>query len=160
MTISKGDTLPEGAFTTPGPDGPQKIKTEDIFRGNTTVLIGVPGAFTPTCSFNHLPTFIDRHDDLRAKGVDEIAVVSVNDPFVMKAWREATGGDGKVTYLADPQGDYISRLGLDIDIPPLGGKRAKRFCMLLRNGVVEELMVEDSPGESGNTDAEALLARL
>ena len=145
---------------TPGADGPQKIKTSDLFDGKTTVLIGVPGAFTPTCSYNHLPTFIEKNDALRAKGIDEIAVVSVNDPFVIKAWREATGGEGKVTYLADAQGEYISELGLDIDIPPLGGKRAKRFCILAKDGVVQQLMIEDNPGESNDTDADALLALI
>lgn len=160
MTIAKGDTLPEGALVTPGPEGPQKVDTKTLFAGKTAVLIGVPGAFTPTCSFNHLPTFLERNDALRAKGIDELAVVSVNDPFVMKAWRDATGGEGKVTYLADPQGEFVNKLGLDMDIPPLGGRRSKRFCILLKDGVVDQLMIEDSPGESGNTDADALLALL
>ncbi|RLQ87462.1 peroxiredoxin [Notoacmeibacter ruber] len=160
MTISKGETLPAGSFMTPGPDGPEKISSDAIFKGKTAVLVGVPGAFTPTCSLNHLPTFIEKNDELRTKGVDEIAVISVNDPFVMKAWRDSTSGEGKVTYLADPQGEYVTALGLDMDMPALGGKRAKRFCLLVKDGVAEEVMVEESPGESGDTDADALLKRL
>ncbi len=160
MTIAQGQRLPFGSFMTPGPDGPQKIATDALFQDKTAVLIGVPGAFTPTCSLNHLPTFIEKNDALRAKGIDEIAVVSVNDPFVVKAWRDATRGEGKVTYLADPQGEYIKSLGLDMDMPGLGGLRSKRFCMLVKNNVLEELLVEDSPGESELTDADALLAKL
>lgn len=160
MTIAKGQTLPAGSFMTPGTDGPEKIGTDAVFDGKTAVLIGVPGAFTPTCSLNHLPTFIEQNDALRARGVEEIAVVSVNDPFVVKAWRDSTGGEGKVTYLADPQGEYVKSLGLDVDIPGLGGLRSKRFCMLVKDNVVEELLVEDNPGESGLTDADALLAKL
>ncbi|MCP1198216.1 peroxiredoxin [Notoacmeibacter sp. MSK16QG-6] len=160
MTIAKGQRLPFGSFMTPGADGPEKIATDALFQGKTAVLIGVPGAFTPTCSLNHLPTFIDKNDALRSKGVEEIAVISVNDPFVVKAWRDSTGGEGKVTYLADPKGEYIQSLGLDMDIPGLGGLRSKRFCMLVKDNVVQELMVEDSPGESGKTDADALLAKL
>ncbi len=161
MTISVGEKLPDATFTIPTADGPAQKSTSDLFAGKTVVLFGVPGAFTPTCSMNHLPGFLEHHDAIMAKGVDLIAVVAVNDVFVMKAWQEATGGKDKILYLADGSGAFAKATGLDIDLGGAGlGVRSKRFSMIVKDGTVSALNIEDSPGKAEASSAEGILAQL
>jgi peroxiredoxin len=152
MTLSVGDKLPEATFKTMTADGAKALTTSEIFTGKKIVLFGVPGAFTPTCSNNHLPGYLENRDAILARGVDEIAVVSVNDVHVMGAWANFTGGDGKILYLADGSGEFAKATGLDIDLSGGGmGLRSKRFSMIVDDGKVTALNVETKPGvnESG-----------
>ena len=159
MTIKVGDPLPETSLTTFGPDGPQPVGP-DFFKDRTVALFAVPGAFTPTCSAKHLPSFVEKADAIKAKGVDEIACVSVNDVFVMNAWGKASGTEGKVTLLADGNGDFTRAVGLVMDGAKFGmGARSQRYAMLVKNGVVEKLDVE-APGEYRVSSAEHLLSQL
>lgn len=159
--IKIGDAMPEATLVTATADGPAPVESSALFNGKTVVLFAVPGAFTPTCHLNHMPTFVSDGDKLKAKGVDEIACLSVNDPFVMKAWGEATGALGKITLIADGSADYIKKLGLELDLSARGlGMRAKRFAMIVRDGKVSQLMIEDNPGEAKASTAEAVLAAL
>ena len=161
MTISTGSTMPAGTLTRVGDDGPERVEAAEFFGGRKVVLFGVPGAFTPTCHRSHMPGFVDNADALRAKGVDEIAVIAVNDPHVMKAWREASEARGKVTFPADGSADYARALGLDLDASGFGmGTRSRRFSMLVEDGTVKELSVEDSPGQVGVSGADEMLAKL
>lgn len=161
MTISVGDRLPEASLKTMTPDGAKELTTKDVFAGKTVVLFGVPGAFTPTCSNNHLPGFLENHDAIVAKGVDTIAVVAVNDHFVMGAWEKFTGGSGKILYLADGNGAFTRALGLDADLSGGGlGLRSRRFSMIVENGVVKKLNVEDTPGKAVVSGAAAILEQL
>ena len=161
MTISVGDPLPNATFRTKTEDGMNDLSVDDIFKGKTVVLFGVPGAFTPTCSMNHLPGFLDDNAEIRAKGVDEIAVVSMNDPFVMAVWEEAKEASGKILFLSDGNGEFIRAAGLDIDLSAAGlGTRSKRFSMIVKDGLVTYLAIEDSPGEAEKTSARNVLAEL
>ena len=161
MAIKVGDRLPETTFYVMGEGGPQPLKSGDFFKGRKIVLFAVPGAFTPTCSNNHLPGFIQHGDAIRAKGVDEIAVVAVNDAFVLKAWAEKTGGQGKIAFLSDGNGEFAKATGLELDGSGRGlGLRFKRFSMLVQDGVVKTLAVEDSPGQAAISGAEAMLGNL
>ncbi|MAW87409.1 MAG: peroxiredoxin [Phyllobacteriaceae bacterium] len=161
MTISVGEKLPDAKFTVSTGDGPAQLSTDDVFAGKTVVLFGVPGAFTPTCSMNHLPGFIEHHDAIKAKGVDTIAVVAVNDVFVMKAWENATGGKDKILYLADGSGAFAKATGLDIDLGAAGlGIRCKRFSMIVEDGTVSALNIEDTPGKAEASSALGILAQL
>ncbi|MFP1631733.1 peroxiredoxin [Zhengella sp. ZM62] len=161
MTISVGEKLPDAKFTVSMADGPAQLSTDDVFAGKTVVLFGVPGAFTPTCSMNHLPGFIEHHDAIKAKGVDTIAVVAVNDVFVMKAWENATGGKDKILYLADGSGAFAKATGLDIDLSAAGlGIRCKRFSMIVEDGKVSALNIEDTPGKAEASSALGILAQL
>ncbi|GGE14307.1 peroxiredoxin [Aureimonas endophytica] len=161
MTISIGDRIPSATLKTPSPDGPRNISTDEIFSGRKVVLFGVPGAFTPTCSMNHLPGFLDQNEAIRAKGVGEIAVLAVNDHHVMAAWEKATGGQGKILYLADGNGDFVKALGLDVDLSVAGlGTRSKRFAAIVEDGVLTLLNVEEAPGQPTGSSAEAILAAL
>jgi len=161
MTIAVGDKLPDATFKTMTADGTKDITTAEIFAGRKVVLFGVPGAFTPTCSNNHLPGYLENYDAIRAKGVDEIAVVAMNDHFVMGAWQKFTGGEGKILYLADGNGEFIRALGLEADLSAGGlGLRSKRFSMIVENGKVTSLNVEDSPGQAVISGAAALLEKL
>jgi peroxiredoxin len=159
MTIKVGDTLPDISLTTFGPEGPQPVGP-DFFKGRTVALFAVPGAFTPTCSAKHLPSFVEKADAIKAKGVDEIACIAVNDVFVMKAWGEANGTAGKVTLLADGNGDFTKALDLVMDGSKFGmGTRSQRYAMLVKDGVVEKLDVE-APGEYRVSSGEYLLGQL
>jgi glutaredoxin/glutathione-dependent peroxiredoxin len=152
MTISVGDKLPDATFKTMTADGAKAITTAEIFSGKKVVLFGVPGAFTPTCSNNHLPGYLENYDAILARGVDTVAVVSVNDVHVMGAWARFTGGEGKILYLADGNGDFAKSIGLDSDFSSGGmGLRSKRFSMVVADGKVTALNVESKPGvdESG-----------
>ncbi|ESZ38289.1 peroxiredoxin [Mesorhizobium sp. L2C066B000] len=147
MTIAVGDKLPDAAFKEMTADGAKVITSAEIFAGKKVVLFGVPGAFTPTCSNNHLPGYLENHDAILARGVDTIAVVSVNDVHVMGAWANFTGGQGKILYLADGNGDFARSIGLDSDYSSGGmGLRSKRFSMIVDNGKVTALNVETKPG--------------
>ncbi|MER9103023.1 peroxiredoxin [Mesorhizobium sp. M0848] len=150
MTISVGDKLPDVTFKTMTADGAKPITGAEIFPGKKVVLFGVPGAFTPTCSNNHLPGYLENHDAILARGVDTIAVVSVNDVHVMGAWAHFTGGEGKILFLADGSGDFAKAVGLDYISNDMG-LRSRRFSMIIDDGKVTALNVETKPGvdESG-----------
>jgi peroxiredoxin len=152
MTIAVGEKLPEATFKTMTEDGAKVLTTADIFSGKKVVLFGVPGAFTPTCSNNHLPGYLDNFDAIKARGIDTIAVVATNDVHVMGAWARFSGGEGKLLYLADGSGNFARATGLDIDLSQHGmGLRNKRFSLIAEDGVVKAINVETKPGvnESG-----------
>ncbi len=160
MTIKIGDTLPDATFSTMTEHGPEPVGKE-FFAGKTVALFALPGAFTPTCSAKHLPGFIDKAADLKAKGVDAIACTSVNDVFVMGAWAKHTGGEGKVTFLADGSADFAKAMGLTLDLGERGlGTRSQRYAMVVDDGVVKSMAIEASPGQADETSAEKLLAKL
>lgn len=147
MTIKVGDRLPKAEFTSMTAEGPQKLSTDTLFAGRKAVVFGVPGAFTPTCNNNHLPGYLNKIDAIKAKGVDTVVCVSVNDVHVMNAWSKSSGCDGKVIMLADGNGDFAKACGLEADYSPFGmGHRSKRFSMIVEDGVVKALNVEDKPG--------------
>ena len=161
MTIKVGDRLPNTTLRLVTPDGPQPVTTDEFFGGKKIVLFGLPGAFTPTCHKNHLPGFIAHEGEFKAKGVDAIAMTSVNDHHVLGAWSKATGADGKVSFLADGNGDFAKATGLDFDASGGGlGVRSKRYSMLVEDGVVKTLNVEESPGKVDLSGAEHLLAEI
>ena len=160
MTIAVGDKIPDVKVQVPGPNGPEAAQTGELLGKGTVVLFGVPGAFTPTCSDYHLPGFLVRADDLRSKGVDTIACVSVNDAFVMKAWGEANKVGDNVLLIADGSAQFTQALGLDIDLTGGGlGVRSKRYAMILRDGVVDDLAVEETLGLDVSS-ADNVLAKL
>ena len=147
MTIAVGDRIPQAELLTMTPDGTEKVSTDAIFGGRKVVLFAVPGAFTPTCSMNHLPGFVEKAGEIKAKGVDDIVCLSVNDPFVMQAWGNEQGAEGKVTMLPDWNGRFTDAMGLTQDISVAGlGVRGKRFSMLVEDGVVKKLDVEEGKG--------------
>jgi peroxiredoxin len=160
MSISVGDRLPKATLVKASPDGPQPVDSEEYFAGRRVALFSVPGAFTPTCSARHLPGFVERVDELKAKGIDEVACTAVNDAFVLQAWSESAGADGKVTMLADGNGDFVSALGLGMDGSKFGmGQRGQRWSALVNDGVVEQLNVEE-PGAFNVSSADYLIERL
>ena len=161
MAITEGADLPEATFTALGPDGPAQVSLSDKTKGRKVVIFAVPGAFTPTCHSAHVPSFIRTRDGFAAKGVDEIICVSVNDPFVMKAWDEATGaGAAGITMLADPDAAFTRAIGMNFDAAPVGLlSRSRRYAMLVENGKVTALNVEEGPGACEISAGEALLTR-
>jgi glutaredoxin/glutathione-dependent peroxiredoxin len=160
MTIKIGDHIPAVEVQTKTADGPQKLQTSDIFAGKKVVLVGVPGAFTPTCSMNHLPGFVDHAEAIHAKGVDTIACISVNDAHVMGAWGKASGADGKVTMLADGNAAFAKATGLELDLNVAGmGLRNKRYSMIVENGKVVQLNIEDKSGVNVS-GADTILTQL
>ena len=160
MTINVGDRLPKTTFVKATPDGPQPVDSEEYFAGRRVALFSVPGAFTPTCSARHLPGFVERAEELQAKGVDEIACTAVNDAFVLQAWADSAGAGGKVTMLADGNGDFVREVGLEMDGSKFGmGKRGQRFSMVVNDGVVEQVNVEE-PGAFNVSSADYLVERL
>ncbi len=160
MTIKVGDKLPAGMLTHMSKDGPQKISAEQLFAGKTVVLFSVPGAFTPTCDAKHLPGFVQHAAELKAKGVDTVACMAVNDVFVMNAWGKHSNVGDKVLMLADGNGDYSKALGLEMDASGFGmGTRGKRFALVAKDGVVTGLFVE-GPGEFKVSSAEHVLSQL
>ncbi len=160
MTVKVGDTLPSATFTTFTAEGPAPITTEALTAGKTVALFAVPGAFTPTCSAKHVPGFKAHAADLKAKGVDTIACVSVNDVFVMKAWGADQGVGDDILMLADGNGDFTKALGLEMDGSRFGmGLRSQRYSMIVKDGVITELNVETG-GEFKVSSAEYLLAQL
>lgn len=161
MTIQVGDTMPEGTLMRMTAEGPAPISTDELFGGKKVVLFAVPGAFTPTCSAKHVPSYVSNAEALSAKGVDTVACLSVNDVFVMGAWGKDQGVGDKVMMLADGVGEYTSKLGLELDLSARGlGKRATRFAMVVDNGKVSHLAVEENPGEMSVSGAEAVLGNL
>jgi glutaredoxin/glutathione-dependent peroxiredoxin len=161
MAVQSGDPIPNATFTVMTPDGPQLRTTDQIFTGHKVVLFGVAGAFTPVCDKHHLPGFLDNLDRFKAQGVDEIAVTAVNDVFVMEAWAKSAGAEGKITFLADGNGDFARVLGLSLDLTARGlGIRSQRYAMIVDDGVVRRLNVEAAPGKAETSSAEALLQEL
>ena len=159
MTINIGDRLPDVPLTLATAEGPQQTSSSDYFAGKRVALFAVPGAFTPTCSARHLPSYVEKAADLKGKGVDEIACISVNDPFVMSAWGERDGSQD-ITMIADGNGQFADAVGLTMDGSKFGmGKRSQRYSMLINDGVVEQLNVE-APGEYNASSAETLLEQL
>jgi len=160
MTIKVGDHIPSATLTTMTDGKPTPVKTDEFFAGKKVALFSVPGAFTPTCSAKHLPSFLDNADKLKAKGVDVIACVAVNDVFVMRAWGEHNKADGKVVMLADGNGEFARALGLEMDASKFGmGTRGKRFSMLVDDGVVKHLNIEE-PGAFGVSSGDHMLGQL
>ena len=160
MAIKEGDKLPDATFMTYGPEGPRPITTDEVFKGKRVALIAVPGAFTPTCSAKHLPGFKEKAADLRGKGIDAIACVSVNDVFVMKAWGADQGVGEDIIMLADGNGAFTKDIGLDMDASKFGmGPRSQRYSMIVSDGVVEKLNVEEG-GEFRVSSADYMMAQL
>lgn len=160
MTIAKGDTLPQTTFATMTENGPEQIDSKDYFAGRKIALFSVPGAFTPTCSAKHLPGFLEKAEELKAKGIDEIACTAVNDPFVLGAWSKSADADGKVKMLADGNGAFAKAVGLEMDGSKFGlGTRGQRFSMIVNDGVIEQLNVE-APGDFKVSSAEHMLTQL
>ena len=148
MTIKVGERLPDAKFMTLSAEGPKPVTNADLFAGKKVALFAVPGAFTPTCHLQHMPGFVAHLDELKAKGVDTVACTAVNDVFVMKSWAEATGADGNVVMLTDDGGQFAKAIGLDIDLTGAGiglGLRSKRYAMLVEDGVVKVLNIDESP---------------
>ncbi|MCE6959936.1 peroxiredoxin [Cereibacter sphaeroides] len=162
MTISAGDRLPEATLIRLGADGPEQVTLSERLKGRNVVIFAVPGAFTPTCHSSHVPSFIRTRDSFAGKGVDEIICVAVNDPFVLKAWGEATGAaEAGISMLADADGTFTRALGLDFDAPPVGLLgRSKRYALQAVDGVVTVIHVEDSPGVCETSAGESLLAAI
>ncbi len=159
MTISIGDRVPDVPLAVATPDGPQPTTSSAYFKGKKVALFAVPGAFTPTCSARHLPSYVEKAGAIKAKGVDEIACISVNDAFVMGAWGKSDGSDD-IVMLADGNGQFADAVGLGMDGEKFGmGKRSQRYSMLINDGVVEQLNVE-APGEYRASSAETLLEQL
>ena len=157
MSIQVGDRLPEATFTTMTAEGPRPLTTADVFGGRKVVLFSVPGAFTPTCSKQHLPGYVKQADEIKAKGVAAIVCLAVNDVFVMDAWAKSQGADGKVLMLADGNADFTRKIGLELDASKFGmGTRSQRFSMIAEDGVVKTLNVE-APGKFEVSDADTLL---
>ena len=159
MTISVGDRLPDVPLAIATPEGPQPTTSGEFFRGKKVALFAVPGAFTPTCSVRHLPSFVEKASELKAKGIDEIVGISVNDPFVMAAWTQSDGS-ADITMLADGNGDFAEAIGLTMDGSKFGmGKRSQRYSMVVNDGLVEQLNVE-APGAYEASSAEHLLEQI
>lgn len=161
MAIKAGDKLPSVILKRLGKDGMDDVSTDELTKGRKVVIFSVPGAFTPTCSQTHLPGYVDKADDLKAKGVDEICCLAVNDPFVMDAWAKSANAEGKVSMLPDGNGELTKALGLEMDGSGAGlGTRGKRFSMIVNDGVVESLDVEDNPGAVEVSGADVCMTKL
>jgi glutaredoxin/glutathione-dependent peroxiredoxin len=160
MAISPGGRIPDVKLMTMTDDGPQPVQSADVLGSGTVVLFGVPGAFTPTCSDHHLPGFVLRSGDLADKGVDKVACISVNDAFVMGAWGDANDAGGKVDMLADGNGEFAAAIGLEMDGTGFGmGIRSRRYAMIIDDGVIRDVFVEDGGGLDVSS-AESILAKL
>jgi peroxiredoxin len=159
MTIKAGDRLPDVPLTVASANGPKPTTSGEFFKGKKVALFAVPGAFTPTCSARHLPSYVEKAAELKGKGIDEIACISVNDPFVMAAWGQRDGSDD-ITMLADGNGAFADAVGLAFDGSKFGmGHRSQRYSMIVDDGVVEQLNVE-APGEYRASSAEHMLDQL
>ena len=160
MAIREGDRLPETTFETMTPEGKKQLTTADVFAGRRVVLFAVPGAFTSTCSNMHLPGYLQAIEALKTKGADVVACTAVNDASVMRAWEKQTDAEGKIMFLADGNADFARKLGLDIDLSRSGmGLRSRRYSMIVEDGVVRRLNVEEKPGVNVS-GAETVLAQL
>lgn len=161
MVITVGDRLPKARFMIMTASGPEPKMTDEIFAGKTSALFAVPGAFTPTCHRNHLPGFVENAEAFLAKGVDQIVCTSTDGVFVLAAWANATGAAGKISFISDGNGDFARALGLDLDGSANNtGIRSRRYAMLVEDGVVKALNIEDSPGKAEISSASALLAGM
>jgi glutaredoxin/glutathione-dependent peroxiredoxin len=161
MVLSAGDRLPEADLFVPGESGPEKRTIAELFAGRKVVLVGMPGAFTPTCHRNHLPGFLENSDAILEKGVDEILVLSTNDTHVLRAWAEATGARGRVRFVSDGNADFVQKTGLAVDRSAVGmGVRSKRFAMIVDDGVVSSIAVEDQPAQTAVSSAAQILEAL
>lgn len=161
MTIQVGDRLPAVNLKQLTADGIKDVPITELTRGKKVVLFAVPGAFTPTCSEKHLPGFVEQADAIKAKGVDQILCVAVNDPFVLSAWEKARNVGGKVTMLSDGNAEFTRAIGLDLDASGFGlGTRSKRYAMVVEDGVVKSLMVEDVPTQAEKSSASAIVSAL
>ena len=161
MSIQPGDKLPDATLMHLTDAGPAPISTEELFGGKTVALFAVPGAFTPTCSNQHLPGFIEKSEELRAAGVDTIVCLAVNDAFVMGAWGQQQGANGKVMMVGDGNAELTQKMGLSVDSSGFGmGTRSLRFSMIVRDGVLETLNIEQNPGQAVDSGAEKLLSQL
>ena len=161
MAIKVGDRLPEAKFRVMTAEGPAWKTTDEIFKGKKVALFAVPGAFTPTCTNNHLPGFLKNADAFKAKGIDTVAVTGVNDIFTFDAWKKATGAGGKIEFLADGNADFAKAIEMTFDGSAGGlGLRSKRYAMLIEDGVVKRLNVEEAPGKAETSSAETLLKQL
>ena len=161
MTLKVGDRLPEATFNIMTADGPGEMTTGDLTAGKTVVLFGVPGAFTPTCHMNHLPGFVEHAETLKGKGVDTIAVLSVNDVFVMDAWKKASNAGDSVSFLSDTAAGFVEAAGLGLGPAPIFGHlRSQRFALIAKDGEVTFMAIEESPGEANQTGAAAILEAL
>lgn len=161
MPIKVGDKLPNTTFRVMTAEGPKPKTTDEVFKGKKVALFAVPGAFTPTCSNLHMPSFLNNLAAFKAKGVDTVAVTAVNDPFVMKAWAEKTGGDGKIDFLADGSAEFAKGVDMVLDATAGGlGIRSKRYSMLVDDGVVKQINIEEAPGKCEVSGGQALLGQI
>lgn len=161
MAIKVGDKLPNATFRVMTADGPKPTTTDEVFKGKKIVLFAVPGAFTPTCHKNHMPGFVKNADAIKGKGISSIFVTSTNDVFVLDAWTKATDPDKKVQFLSDGNADFAKAIGLDLDASGNGlGTRSKRYSMIVEDGVVKSLNIEDAPGKADISGADNLLKQL
>jgi len=161
MTIAVGERLPDATFRVMGADGIKTLTTHDVFGGKKVVMFAVPGAFTPTCHLKHLPGFIERAAEFKRHGIDTVACIAVNDPFVLAAWEEKSGGKGKVLFLSDGNAEFTKKIGMDFDGSGIGlGTRSKRYAALVEDGVLKVLNVEESPGVAAESTAEKILEGL
>jgi peroxiredoxin len=160
MTIQVGDSLPQSTFRVMTADGPKPKTTDDVFKGRKVVLVAVPGAFTPTCHRNHLPGYVQKKDEIKAKGVDSILVTSVNDVFVLEAWSKASGAEG-IDFLSDGNADFAKAIGLSMDGSGFGlGTRSQRYSMVVDDGVVKAINVEDAPSKAQHSGADNIMKDL
>jgi len=160
MTISVGDKIPDVKLMAATSEGPKPVQSSEALGSGKVVLFAVPGAFTPTCSEQHFPGYVVRAEDIKAKGVDTVACIAVNDPFVMAAWGAQQDPDGQLTLLADGNGDFAAEVGLEMDGRGFGlGTRSQRYAAIIEDGVVTELQVESAPGVDVSS-AESILAKL
>ncbi len=161
MAIQVGDKVPSATLYHMTGDGPAAVTSDEVFSGKKVVLFALPGAFTPTCSAQHVPGYLKNAAALRDKGVDTIACLSVNDVFVMGAWGKEQGSEGDILMLADGSGDFTKAAGMELDLSARGlGVRSQRYAMVVEDGVVKALHLEENPGELANSSAEAMLAEL
>ncbi|MEM8627626.1 MAG: peroxiredoxin [Pseudomonadota bacterium] len=161
MTIAVGDTLPDAELKVVDPNDIAATSVAEVFGGRTVAMFAVPGAFTPTCNDHHLPGFLQHLDDFAAKGVDEVICLAVNDPFVLKAWADATGAAGKIRMVADGNGEFTKALGMDVDLSIAAlGTRSKRYAMIVKDRQVTALNVEETPSSAERSSADELMKAL
>jgi peroxiredoxin len=161
MPIKAGDKLPNATFRMMTAEGPKPKTTDEIFKGKKVALFGVPGAFTPTCNNLHLPSFLNNAAAFKQKGIDTIAVTAVNDVFVMNQWQKASGAEGKIDFLADGNGEFAKAIDMAFDGSGNGlGTRSKRYSMLVEDGVVKKVNIEDAPGKCDISGGQALLGQI
>src|SRR3954471_4869332 len=161
MPIKVGDKLPNTTFRVMTAEGPKPKTTDEVFKGKKVALFAVPGAFTPTCSNLHMPSFLNNIDAFKAKGIDTVAVTAVNDAFVMKAWADKTGGDGKIDFLADGSAEFAKGIDMTLDASGNGlGIRSKRYSMLVDDGIVKQINIEEAPGKCEVSGGQALLGQI